>query len=125
MDAFTFEKLQVWQKARLLVKEVYNLIDKFPNTEKYGLSNQLSRAVVSVPSNIAEGCGRPSLRERTHFYEIAYGSLMESYTQLILACDLDYITAEELQSVKPLINEISRMLSGLRKSLIDRINQGE
>ena len=50
---------------------------------------------------------------------------MESYTQLILACDLDYITAEELQSVKPLINEISRMLSGLRKSLIDRINQGE
>ena len=125
MDAFTFEKLQVWQKARLLVKEVYKLIDKFPNSEKYALANQLGRAVVSVPSNIAEGCGRPSLRERTHFYEIAYGSLMESYTQLTLASDLGFITEENLQEIKPLFEEISRMLSGLRKSLIDRINHGE
>lgn len=125
MDAFTFEKLQVWQKARLLVKEVYKLIDKFPNSEKYALANQLGRAVVSVPSNIAEGCGRPSLRERTHFYEIAYGSLMESYTQLTLASDIGFITEEDLQEIKPLFEEISRMLSGLRKSLIDRINHGE
>ena len=125
MDAFTFEKLQVWQKARILVKEVYKLIDKFPNSEKYALANQLGRAVVSVPSNIAEGCGRPSLRERTHFYEIAYGSLMESYTQLTLASDIGFITEEDLQEIKPLFEEISRMLSGLRKSLIDRINHGE
>ena len=125
MDAFTFEKLQVWQKARTLVKEVYKLIDKFPNSEKYALANQLGRTVISVPSNIAEGCGRPSLRERTHFYEIAYGSLMESYTQLTLASDIGFITEEDLQEIKPLFEEISRMLSGLRKSLIDRINHGE
>ena len=125
MDAFTFEKLQVWQKARILVKEVYKLIDRFPNSEKYALANQLGRAVVSVPSNIAEGCGRPSLRERTHFYEIAYGSLMESYTQLTLASDIGFIAEEDLQAIKPLFEEISRMLSGLRKSLIDRINHGE
>lgn len=124
MDVFTFEKLQVWQKARILVKEVYKLINRFPSSEKYGLSNQLGRAVVSVASNIAEGCGRPSLRERMHFYEISYGSLMESFTQLTLACDLRFIDEADIQAIKPLFEEISRMLSGLRKSLIDRINQG-
>lgn len=125
MEEFTFEKLVVWQKSRVLVKEVYRLIAKFPATEKYGLSNQLGRAVVSVPSNLAEGCGRPSLKERVHFYEIAYGSLMESYTQLTLANDLGMITESELKSVRSLTVEISRMISGLRKSLLERIAQGE
>ncbi len=124
MEEFTFEKLQAWQKARVLVKAVYQLIAKFPASEKFGLSNQLGRAIISVPSNLAEGCGRPSLKERLHFYEIAYGSLMESYTQLILATDLEYITASDLSAVKPMIEEVSRMISGLRKSLKERIAQG-
>lgn len=124
MEEFTFEKLVAWQKARVLVKEVYRLIAKFPATEKYGLGNQLGRAIVSVPSNLAEGCGRPSLKERVHFYEIAYGSLMESYTQLTLAHDLGMITEEDLKAVRPMAGEIARMISGLRKSLLERIAQG-
>ena len=124
MEEFTFEKLVAWQKARVLVKEVYRLIAKFPATEKYGLGNQLGRAIVSVPSNLAEGCGRPSLKERVHFYEIAYGSLMESYTQLTLAYDLGMITEDELKAVRPLAGEVSRMISGLRKSLLDRLSHG-
>ena len=78
METFTFEKLEAWKKARFLVKDTYTLISKFPTTERFGLSSQLGRAIISVPSNLAEGCGRPSIKERIHFIEIAYGSLMES-----------------------------------------------
>ena len=115
MEEFTFEKLQVWHKARQLVKEVYKLTAKFPASERFALANQLGRAVVSVPSNIAEGCGRPSLKERIHFYEIAYGSLLETWTQLLIASDLGMICEDEAKALKPEISEIARMLSGLRK----------
>lgn len=121
---FTFEKLLVWQKSKILVKQVYGLIKKFPNNEKYGLSNQLSRAIVWVSSNIAEGCGRPSLKERVHFYEIAYGSLMESYTQLTLAFDLEIISEEDMVNIRPNFEEVARMLSGLRKNILQQINDG-
>lgn len=123
MEEFTFEKLQVWHKARTLVKEVYALIDKLPSNEKYGLCNQLSRAIISVPSNIAEGCGRPSLKERLHFYEIAYGSLMESYAQIVIACDLGMVSESDFAEIKPMFVEISRMISGLRKSLQTKLKQ--
>lgn len=124
MEEFTFEKLQVWQKARVLVKEVYKLTAKFPATEKFALANQLGRAIISVPSNIAEGCGRPSLKERIHFYEIAYGSLMEAWTQLVIACDLGMVEERELEPLRKEIGDIARMLSGLRKNLLDRIANG-
>lgn len=123
MEEFTFEKLQVWHKARTLVKEVYALIDKLPSNEKYGLCNQLSRAIISVPSNIAEGCGRPSLKERLHFYEIAYGSLMESYAQIVIAWDLGMVSESDFAEIKPMFVEISRMISGLRKSLQTKLNK--
>lgn len=123
MEEFTFEKLQVWHKTRTLVKEVYALIDKLPSNEKYGLCNQLSRAIISVPSNIAEGCGRPSLKERLHFYEIAYGSLMESYAQIVIAWDLGMVSESDFAEIKPMFVEISRMISGLRKSLQTKLKQ--
>lgn len=77
MDKFTFFDLRVYQEAKLLVREVYSLLDKFPKYETYALSDQLRRAVVSVPSNIAEGSGRVSAKEKVRFIEIAYGSLTE------------------------------------------------
>lgn len=123
MEQFTFEKLDVWQKSRGLVREVYCLTSKFPSDERFGLTNQLNRAIISVPSNIAEGCGRPSYKERIHFLEIAYGSLMESMTQIILAADLRYISENDLNSSKEKIVEVAKMINGLRKNLLNKIQQ--
>lgn len=115
-DAFSFEKLEAWQLSRSYCKKVYLLLGKFPAEERYGLCDQLRRSVISVPSNIAEGCGRISLKEKVHFIEIAFGSLMESYCQLQLACDLDYITPEELDSARADVNSLVKMLKNLRRS---------
>ena len=84
---YSFEKLKVWQEAKKLVVDVYHLLDNFPKFEKYALCDQIRRAIVSVPSNIAEGSGRRSLKEQIHFLEIAYGSLMETYNQLLIAIE--------------------------------------
>lgn len=121
-ELFTFERLEVWKKSRILVKNVYRLIPNFPQSEKFGLSSQLGRAIVSVPSNIAEGCGRPSIKERIHFFEIAYGSLMESLTQIILANDLGFISESEMKDLRMNVVEIAKMISGLRKSLLRRLH---
>lgn len=121
METFTFEKLETWKKARFLVKDTYTLISKFPTTERFGLSSQLGRAIISVPSNLAEGCGRPSIKERIHFIEIAYGSLMESLTQLIVANDLGFINDIEFNDIRSRIEEVAKIISGLRKSLISRL----
>lgn len=123
MEQFTFEKLDVWQKSRVLVREVYRLTSNFPPDERFGLTNQLNRAIISVPSNIAEGCGRPSYKERIHFLEIAYGSLMESMTQIILAADLRYISENDLNSSREKIVEVAKMINGLRKNLLNKIQQ--
>ena len=79
--AYAFENLRAWQEARKLVKSVYQLLDSFPKIENYALCDQIRRAIVSVPSNLAEGSGRTSVKEQLHFYEIAYGSLMETYKE--------------------------------------------
>ena len=121
--AYSFEKLRVWQEARELVVKVYKLLDKFPNFEKYALCDQLRRAIVSVPSNIAEGSGRTSLKEQIHFIEIAYGSLMESYNQLIIAVDLNYINDESIDILRPDIDNVARMLNGLRNTYTNKLNE--
>ena len=119
---FQFEKLNAWQEARKLVVNVYQLLEKFPKTENYALCDQLRRAVVSVPSNIAEGTGRLAIKEQIHFLEIAYASLMEVYCQLQIAVDLGYITPEDLQVVKRKIFTTSKLISGLRTSKINQLN---
>ena len=116
MDKFSFFELRVYQESKLLVKEVYALMAKFPNHEVYALGDQLRRAVVSVPSNIAEGTGRFSIKEKIHFIEIAYGSLTETLCQLDIAHDLSYISDEEFGNEKDRINVIGKQLSGLRTS---------
>ena len=87
-NCFSFENLRVYQDARQLVVVVYRLSSKFPRTEAFALCQQLQRSIVSVPSNIAEGSGHRSVKEKIHFIEIAYGSLMEAYCQLEIASDL-------------------------------------
>lgn len=124
MEAFNFEKLSVWQKSRQLVCEVYKLTATFPNTERFALCDQLQRAIVSVSSNIAEGNSRFSTKERVHFIEIAYGSLMEAYCQVQLAVDLNYLQPNVLEAIKPKFQEVGMMLSGLRKSLQEKRAEG-
>lgn len=125
MDKFTFFDLRVYQEAKLLVKEVYSLITKFPKHEIYALGDQLRRAVVSVPSNIAEGAGRYSLKEKIHYIEISYGSLTETLCQLDIAHDLLYITDDEFRTEKERINVIGKQLSGLRTSFQKQLKDKE
>ena len=115
-EAYQFENLEAWKKAKELTVLVYQLAAKFPNYERYDFCSQIRRAVISVPSNIAEGSGRISYKEKIHFLEIAYGSLMETYCQLLIAVDLNYLTNEDLEQIKPSIFDTSRLLSGLRRS---------
>ena len=118
--AYAFENMKAWQEARKLVLEVYRLLDEFPKFETYALCDQIRRSVVSVSSNLAEGSGRISLKEQLHFYEISYGSLMETYNQLILAADLKYIGDDNLEELRPQIDTVARMLNGLRSSLLKK-----
>ena len=120
---YSFEKLNAWQEARKLVVSVYQLLDRFPKFEKYALCDQIRRAIVSVPSNLAEGSGRMSLKEQIHFIEISYGSLMEAYNQLIIANDLNYIDEPSLESLKPSIDTVARMLNGLRASYVKKLDE--
>lgn len=121
MSEFNFEKLEVWQKAKSLVTVIYQITNKFPPTETYALSNQLQRAIVSVPSNIAEGNSRFSAKERLHFIEIAYGSLMEAFCQVSVALELGYINEDTMNLLRLKFQEIGKMLSGLRKSLLSKV----
>ena len=110
---FSFEGLEVYQEARNLVKEVYLLQSKFPKTETFALGDQVRRSASSVTSNIAEGSGRSSKKEKVHFFEIVYGSLMEAFCQLQIAQDLGYITEADIDSIRPLFISVAKMLSGL------------
>ncbi|MBQ6704946.1 MAG: four helix bundle protein [Opitutales bacterium] len=112
---FSFEKLYAWQDSMRLLKLVYALLEKFPQREQFALSSQLRRAVVSVPSNIAEGNGRFSAKDQLRFFEIAYGSLMEVFCQIKIARELDYISETEQVEAKALILSIAKSLSGLSR----------
>ena len=116
-NIFGFENLAAYQRALDLVDKVYDLMKGFPSEEKFALCDQLRRAVVSVPSNIAEGLGRMSGKERVRFIEISYGSLMEVYCQLTIAKRRNYITEDQFRDLAEIIESIAKPLSGLRKSL--------
>lgn len=112
-----YRKLVAYNKALDFVTHIYALIRKFPKEEQYALCDQLRRAVVSIPSNIAEGMGRVSTKERVHFIEIAYGSLMEVECQLEVAKRLGYVSEEEWNAESGMSEELERLLSGLRSSI--------
>ena len=112
---FSFEGLEVYQAARVLVRDVYRLQQKFPKEETYALGDQIRRSASSVTSNIAEGSGRNSFKEKVHFIEIAYGSLMEAFSQLQIAQDLEYLTEQDIDTIRPSFISVAKMLSGLKK----------
>ena len=112
----SFEKLEAYQIAREYVKMVYRLSDRFPAKEDYALTSQIRRAVVSVTSNIAEGTSRSSQKDKVHFLEIAYGSLLETVSQLQVAMDVGYITETEYHAVIDQVEQIKTKLTYLRRS---------
>ena len=116
---YNFEKLEVWHVARKLVTATYKLLQGFPTEERFALCDQIRRAAISIPSNIAEGGSRISPKEQMHFMEIAYGSLMELYCQLLIATDIGYLQQDQTDLIEAhrLIDQTAKMLSGLRKSL--------
>ena len=108
MKTQSFKDLIVWQKSYKLVLEIYTITKDFPKSETYGLSQQMRKAAVSIPSNIAEGYGRKHKAEYNQFLSIAYGSLLELETQFLLAKDLRYVS--ESQIVEKLLKEVGSML---------------
>lgn len=113
----SYRQLIVWQKAMELVKSVYDLTNKFPKAETYSLTDQVRRAAVSIPSNIAEGQGRDSTREFLHHLSIAYGSLMEVETQLLIAESLNYLNENDTKLILEKTAETGRLINGLTRSL--------
>jgi four helix bundle protein len=113
----SFQDLIVWQKGISLVTEVYALTTQFPAHEIYGLTSQLRRASVSIPSNVAEGHGRATRGEFNQFLGHARGSLCEVQTQIFIACKLGYITRQREQAVIAMTDELGRILNGLITSL--------
>jgi four helix bundle protein len=110
---YSFEKLEVWQKSRVLMKSIYITTKNFPSEERFGMTSQLRRASVSVSSNIAEGSVRWSKKEQARFYEISYGSLMEVLNQLILSHDLEFLKEKSLMELRTQIDEVARMVNAL------------
>jgi len=117
---YSFEKLDVWQDARLFVKEIYTITKLFPSEERYNLCSQIQRASISIVSNIAEGLSRNSDKEKIRFIEIAYGSLMEVYCQIYISVDLLYITTQQFDELKSSIDKIANKLNALNRSIAHR-----
>ena len=114
MNRYSYKNLNVYQDAKAFVVAVYKLLDSFPDSEKFALCNQIRRAAISVTSNIAEGVSRTSNKEKIHFLEIAYASMMEVDSQLDVSIELGYITIEQYELINKQINNIGRQLSVLR-----------
>ena len=117
---YEYKNLDVYKESKNLVKMVYGLIEKFPKVETYALCDQLRRSVISVPSNIAEGLGRSTHKDKGHFMQIAYGSLMEVLAQVDIACDVGYISMEQFLKIEELIVEKSKLLYGMINSFKDK-----
>lgn len=116
----SYKDLIVWQKSKGLASEIYRVSEAFPKSEQYGLTSQVRRAAVSVPSNIAEGQGRLTKGEFQQFLGHARGSLLELETQLAIAVDLKYLSPDDFKSLDGRISEVARLLNGLIESLRDR-----
>ena len=117
MSLLHYRELIAWQKSMALVRAVYALSREFPRDERFGLTSQIRRAAVSVPSNVAEGQGRDSTKEFMHHLSIAYGSLMEVKTQVLIGQDLGYLEKETVSTFLQESAETGRIINGLMRSL--------
>ena len=110
-----YRKMILWQKAMEAAREVYRLAPRLPREEVYGMRSQITRAVVSIPANIAEGWTRETAKDKAHFLAIAQGSLAETETLLTLCEDLGWFPQSETQTLRGLLDEVSRILTTLRR----------
>lgn len=112
MEKTSYTELNVWKESRILVKEVYAILQKFPKEEQFGITSQIKRAVVSVPSNIAEGVGRNTTKDSLQFFYVSRGSLYELETQLYLCFDLNFISEIQLNTILNQILVVKKLLAG-------------
>jgi len=119
---FSFEKLDVWKLSVDLVKGIYKITKKFPDEEKFGLVSQLRRAAISVSSNLAEGSSRTTNKDKAHFTQVSFGTLMELLCQLIIAKELNYIDEKILSELRLNVEEIANKLNALRNYQLNNIN---
>lgn len=112
-----YKELKVWQKSMNVTADIYKITEELPAKEKFNLISQICRAAVSIPSNIAEGAGRHSKKDFSHFLSIALGSSFELETQVILTEKLNYLTKAQIDQILAQITEIQSMILGLKKSL--------
>jgi len=112
---YSFEKLEVWHDARKLTKLVYSLTKSFPDDEKFGITSQMRRSVISVSSNIVEGSYRVTGKDKSNFMTIAYSSLMELLNQTIACLDLNYINEDQYNEIRTQIEKVSNKLNALTK----------
>ena len=121
MSISSFRELRVWQLGMELTEKVYCLTADFPKSETYGLSSQMRRSAVSIPSNLAEGHGRNSTKEFLQFIAIAFGSICELETQILLSYRFKYIETNDLETTLALLTETSKTIRGLQKALKARL----
>lgn len=119
----TYKDLIVWQKSIALVTNVYSLTKKFPIDERYGLVSQLNRAVISIPSNIAEGWGRELSKNYLQFLRVARGSLMEVETMVLISKNLNFVSEKDYNETQNKIEEVGKILQGLIKSINQKIKK--
>ncbi len=112
-----YREMKIWQKGRMLVKDIYQLSQKFPSDERFGLTAQVRRAAVSIPLNISEGAGRGTDKDFSHFLDMARGSVNEVETLIFLSNDLEYISIEEVNFLLGKTEEISKMIVAFQTKL--------
>lgn len=122
MNEYSYQTLNVYKDAKALVVDVYKLLKQYPAEERYALCDQIRRAAISITSNIAEGMSRYSDKEKVHFLEIAYASMMEVESQLDISVDLEYITKEQFVAIADSINSVGKQLSALRAKYVTKEN---
>lgn len=120
MNEYSYQTLNVYKDAKALVVDVYKLLKQYPAEERYALCDQIRRATISITSNIAEGMSRYSDKEKVHFLEIAYASMMEVESQLDISVDLEYITKEQFVAIADSINSVGKQLSALRAKYLPK-----
>ncbi len=111
-----FRDLEIWKSGILLVKKVYLLVNTFPSAEKYGLSSQMSRSAISIPSNIAEGCSRESQKDFSRFLQIALGSSFELETQLLISLEVGFISQSKYSEIIESLNQLQKSINSLKNT---------
>ncbi|MBI3776931.1 MAG: four helix bundle protein [Gammaproteobacteria bacterium] len=122
-DLMPHEKLRTWSEAKALSVAVYQTTARFPKEERFGLTNQVRRASVSVMSNLAEGCGRVGARDQAHFSQLAFSSLLELDAQLQLALDLDFLHRTNYLKLRDPVIALAKQISALRTAQLRRVKQ--